>query len=210
MLKYEEKLHLDEHYRKLQSSSFLQVTMGLVWGIAEYVFLYFLIKYVLLYIPDFQSWNNFQTWFTLGGVKFVKADLAYFVCGLIINCYGTVRLTKITVQNHSAKSEKGSTPKCLLINGYYAKVRHPMYGTFIILQAGFMLSLRSFIGIIVALIIVVGQYINAVIEEKKQLIPAFGEEYNLYIKNVSAMVLTRSEIIAFAVAVILSTVGCIF
>lgn len=207
MLKYEEKLHFDEYYRKLQSNNPLHTAIELVWGIIGYVILYFLIKYAFLYVPDFQPWNDFKAWFTLGGVKFVKADLVYFVCGLILNCYGTVRLSKITVQNHSAKSEKGSSPKCLLTNGYYAKVRHPMYGTFIILQAGFMLSLRSFMGMIVALLIVVGQYINAAIEEKKQLIPIFGEEYNLYIKNVRRMVLTKSEIIVFAVVIILSILG---
>lgn len=210
MLKYEEKLHLDEHYRKLQSNSFLKTTIGLVWGIVGYIFLYVLIKYVFLHIPDFQPWNNFETWFILGNIRFVKVDLVYFVCGLIFNCYGTVRLSKITEQNHSAKSEKCSTPKNLLTNGYYAKVRHPMYGTFIILQAGFMLSLRSFVGIIVALIIVGGQYINAIIEEKKKLIPIFGEEYNRYIKNVHGMVLTKSETVVVIFAVVLSIVGLTF
>lgn len=210
MLKYEEKLHLDEHYRKLQSNSFLEMIIGLVWGIVGYIFLYVLIKYVFLYIPDFQPWSDFETWFMLGNIRFVKVDLVYFVCGLIFNCYGTVRLSKITEQNHSAKSEKNSMPKKLLINGYYTKVRHPMYGTFIFLQAGFMLSLRSFVGIIVALIIVGGQYINAIIEEKKKLIPIFGDEYNLYIKNTRGMVLTKSEIVVVIFAVIFSIAGLTF
>lgn len=210
MLKYEEKLHFDEYYRKLQSNTPLHTAIGILWGVIGYVILYFLIMYAFLYVPDFRPWSNFKTWFSLGGIKFTKADFVYFVCGLILNCYGTIRLSKITVQNHSAKSEKGSNPKCLLTNGYYAKVRHPMYGTFIILQAGFMLSLRSFVGMIVALLIVVGQYINATFEEKKQLIPILGEEYNQYSKNVRRMILTKSEIIVFAVVIILSIIGFIF
>ena len=210
MLKYEEKLHFDEHYKKLQANSVLQITIGVVWGAAGYILLYFLFKYVLLYIPDVQPWNGFETWFTLGGVRFVKADFVYFACGLIINCYGTVNLSKISVQNHSAKNEKSNTPNKLLVNGYYAKVRHPMYGTFIILQAGFMISLRSLAGMIVALLVVIVQYINAAMEEKKQLVPIFGEEYNLYIKNVRGMLLTKLEIIVFTLVVIFNTIGFSF
>lgn len=93
---------------------------------------------------------------------------------------------------------------------YYAKVRHPMYGTFIILQAGFMLSLRSFVGIIIAFIVLIFQYANAVIEEKKQLIPIFWEEYRIYVKNVNRILLTKSEIIAFSLATLLSVVGFVF
>lgn len=73
-----------------------------------------------------------------------------------------------------------------------------------------MLSLRSFVGIIIALIVLIFQYANAVIEEKKQLKPIFGEEYRLYAENVNRILLTKSEIIAFALASLLSIVGFAF
>lgn len=63
---------------------------------------------------------------------------------------------------------------------------------------------------IIALIVIIIQYANAVIEEKKQLIPIFKEEYNLYSKNVSRMLLTKSEITAFTLAALLSAVGFLF
>lgn len=207
MLKYEEKLHFDKYYNKLQSGGFLHKVISFVCGIIGYAALYYLMKYIFTLIPDLQPWNNFKTWFVLGGVKYKKIDLVYFIYGLITTCYGTMRLSKITAQNHSVRNEKSSTPKKLVINGYYAKVRHPMYGTFIILQAGFMLSMRSFWGITIALIILIFQYANAVIEEKKQLIPIFGEEYGLYTKNVNRMLLTKSEIIIFSLAALLSAAG---
>jgi protein-S-isoprenylcysteine O-methyltransferase Ste14 len=210
MLKYEEKLHFDKYYSKMQSSSFLHKAISLLWGIIGYVLLYYLIEYIFTGIPDFQPWDNFKTWFKIENVKFTKSDLVYFVCGLIINCYGFIRLSKITIENHSAKNKENNTPNKLLITGYYAKVRHPMYGTFIILQAGFMLSLRSFIGMILALIIVIVQYINAGFEEKSQLIPIFGEEYHQYTKKVRHMLLTKFEIIVFILALLLSVVGYAF
>lgn len=210
MLKYEEKLHFDKHYSKLQSNGFLRLAIGFVWGIIGYILAYYFIKYALVYIPDFKPWNNFEEWFTFGGVTFTKADLVYFASGLILTCYGSIRLSKITAYNHTAKSEKDSAPKKLLINGYYAKVRHPMYGTFAILHAGFMLSLRSLVGMVIVLIVIIVQYANAAIEEKKQLIPSFGEEYYLYINNVGRKLLTRHEAIAFTLVVLLSAIGFAF
>ncbi|MDP4152303.1 MAG: methyltransferase [Bacillota bacterium] len=210
MRKYEEKLHFDKYYNKLQENNVLQRYSGVVWGIAGYVLLYYFARYILAYIPDFRPWGDIETWFAVGGVRFIKADLVYFTFGLILNCYGTVRLSKITVQNHSARSETGHMPQKLLVNGFYAKVRHPMYGTFIILQAGFMLSLRSFAGMIIALIVIIIQYSNAIIEEKKQLKPIFGEEYNVYIKNVSCILLTRSQIAALVLAALFSAAGFVF
>ena len=209
MLKYEEKFHFDKNYKKLQKGGFMHVAITLVWGITGYVLLYYLFKYIFNCIGDFQPWNDFKILLNIGDVELIKSDLAYFVWGLIIVCYGTIRLSKITYQNHSAKNKENSTPHKLLTTGYYTKVRHPMYGTFIILQAGFLLSLRSFIGIIVALIVVIAQYINAGFEEKKQLIPIFGEEYSQYTKKVSRRLLTRFELIALILALLFSVAGFI-
>jgi len=66
------------------------------------------------------------------------------------------------------------------------------------------------VGIIIALIVLIFQYENAVIEEKKQLIPIFGGEYRLYVKNVNRILLTKSEIIIFALATLLSVLGFAF
>ena len=210
MLKYEEELHFDKFYEKLKSNSFPHKVIHLVWGVIVYILLFYSVKYILNSIPDFQPWGNFKTWFALGEVRFIKLDLGYFIYGIILTCYGTMRLSKITDQNHSVRNEEGSDPKKLLVDGYYARVRHPMYGTFILLQAGFMLSLRSFVGIIIAILVFIFQYANAVIEEKKKLIPIFGEEYRFYAKNVNRMLLIKSEIIVLSLAALLSVVGFAF
>lgn len=36
MLKYEEKFHLDQHYKILQSNSVLRKAVALVWGVIGY------------------------------------------------------------------------------------------------------------------------------------------------------------------------------
>lgn len=210
MLKYEEKLHFDRYYNKMQSAGVLHKVIGLVCGAIGYVVLYYFVKYILISLPDFRPWSNFMPWFSIGGVLFSKIDLLYFICGLILICYGNVKLSAITIQNQSVRNEKCSTPEKLLVTGYYAKVRHPMYGTFIITQAGFMLSLRSLDSIIIACIIITFQYVNAAVEEKRLLLPTFGEEYRVYAQNIGRMLLSRSEVIALSFVVLLSAVGFIF
>jgi protein-S-isoprenylcysteine O-methyltransferase Ste14 len=211
LLKYEEKLHWDKQYEKLQSSSFLHTFSMFAWGIVEYTLLYYLIKYLLGFVPDFRPWHVFPVWFSFIGVEFSKIDLPYFTYGLILSCYGMVKLSQATQQNHKAKSKDDKrSPITLVTDGYYAKVRHPMYGTFVILQAGLMLSLRSSIGMAIALLIAIFQYINAVFEEKKQLIPIFKETYGLYKKQVRHMILPLPEIIMLAAAMVFSIIGFMF
>lgn len=210
MLKYEEKLHLDKHYNNLQSNNVLYKLISLIGGVVGYAVLYYFIDYILTFIPDIKPWSDFTPWFSLGGLIFTITDLIYFACGLILFCYSTIKLSKITIQNHSVRNDKSNAPNELLVNGYYAKVRHPMYGTFIMLQAGFMFSLRSFNGIIIAMIIIVLQYVNSVIEERRFLIPTFGEKYKIYTNNVCHMLLTRSEIVVLTLISLLSIVGFAF
>lgn len=209
MLKYEERLHFDERYRKLQSGGFLQAAIAVFWGITGYALLYCLFRSVFALIPDEQPWNRFGIWLTVGGVRLLKSDLVYFLWGLFITVYGTVRLTRITIQNHSARKKESSTPDKLLTTGDYARVRHPMYGTFILLQAGFLLSLRSLLGIILALIVVGVQYLNAGMEEKKRLVPLFGDAYRVYKKKVRRMLLTRPELTVILSALLISAAGYI-
>lgn len=207
MLEYEKKLHFDEHYKKLHSLNVSQRIGGLIWGIAGYFVMYTALKYVLMFIPDFRPWNDIGTWLTFCTIPFSRYDAVYFAFGLIANCYGSIRLMKITAQNHSVKDEKSSAPTKLLTDGCYAKVRHPMYGTFIILQSSLLLSLRSFIGIIFALVVVTFQYFNAAWEEKKKLIPLFGDDYREYSRVVHSMLLKKWEILILTAAVLINLMG---
>ena len=209
MLEYEKKLHFDEHYKKLQSMNVSQEIGRLTWSVAGYFILYTALKYVLMFIPDFRPWNNIGTWFTFCTIPFSRYDTVYFAFGLIANCYGSIRLMKITAQNHSVKNEKSGSPTKLLTNGCYAKVRHPMYGTFIILQSSLLLSLRSFIGIIFAIVVVAFQYFNAAWEEKKKLIPLFGDDYRVYSSAVRGILLKKWEIFVLAAVALFSLAGFI-
>jgi len=210
MLKYEKKLNLDKHYEKLIKNDKLKNFYSVLLGIISYIFLYFIAKYVLTFLPDFQPWGDFEVWFYIGRIEISKVDLVYFLYGLLLSVYGLRKLLKITIQNHSVKDKRDNIPKSLLINGFYSKVRHPMYGTFIILYAGFMLSLKSLIGVIIALIIIFVQYLNAFYEERKKLIPIFREEYEFYTNNVQSMLLIKFDFFAVIIGILFNTIGFVF
>ncbi|MGE4353840.1 MAG: isoprenylcysteine carboxylmethyltransferase family protein [Oscillospiraceae bacterium] len=209
MLEYEKRLHFDEHYKKLQSLNVTQRIGRLLWGIVGYVVIYAVLKYVLMFIPDFQPWNDIREWFAFCTIPFSKCDCVYITFGLVANCYGSIRLMKITAQNHSVKDNKSGARTRLLTDGCYAKVRHPMYGSFIIMQSSLLLSLRSFIGIILALVVTAFQYFNAAWEEKKKLIPLFGDDYRDYSRVVRGMLLKKWEILILAAMVFFSLIGFI-
>lgn len=210
MLEYEKKLHFDEHYKKLQSLNISQKIGGFIFGVVGYVAIYTALKYALVFIPDLQPWKSVGPWFTFCGIPFSKLDGVYFIFGLIANCYGSIRLAMITAQNHSVQDDKNRAPAKLLTDGWYAKVRHPMYGTFIILQSSLFLSLRSFIGIVCALGVFAFQYFNAAWEEIRSLIPLFGEEYREYSRRVRGLLLRKWEILVIAAVAIFGFIGLMF
>lgn len=209
MLEYEKRLHFDEHYKKLESLNPVQKIGKSIWGVIGYFLIYIALKYILLSIPDFRPWNTSEVWFTFCTITFLKYDGFYFTFGLIASCYGNIRLAKITAQNHSVKDISSGAPLKLLTDGGYSKVRHPMYGTFIILQSSLLLSLRSFIGIILALFVIIVQYFNAAWEERTKLIPLFGDDYRNYSRAVHGILLRKWEIFVLAAVILISFIGAI-
>ncbi|MDD3206725.1 MAG: isoprenylcysteine carboxylmethyltransferase family protein [Lachnospiraceae bacterium] len=187
MREYEKKLHLDKHYEKMQFGNILQTFMPVFWTLLCYVILYLGLKYAQKYILDIRPWVKFREFFYIYQIPFCKMDVVYFLLGMLVTGYGSFRMTKITKENHSVREKDSDKPTSLLTDGYYAKVRHPMYGTFVLQGAGLFWSLRSFWGVLLAITIFTFQHFNAYYEEQRILLPLFGEEYRNYIRKVRYM-----------------------
>ncbi|PXV93302.1 phospholipid methyltransferase [Lachnotalea glycerini] len=207
MLKYEERLHFDKHYKKLKECHLIRVCWILLSSTVWYTMIYIFLKFAISYLSDAYAWNDAQSWFTFERLKFVKIDLIYFIIGLLMIYYGSIRLLNISIQNHSVKNENDEIPKRLLKDEYYAVVRHPMYGTFVILYMGTLLSLRSLDGLMIALLMTAGTYMNAIIEEKRVLQPVFREEYQQYKKDVKAILLKKTQIFTLIIIMFFCIVG---
>jgi len=179
-----------------------------VFAAISYAAIHFLLRYGLGFLPDIRPWEGFE--YSIGNTNYGLIDIIYFIFGLVLFVHGVIRLFGISKQNHKAQDMETRKPEFLLTDGYYSKVRHPMYGTFMLIQTGLLISLRSGIGIVLAVIIVAAQYFNGIIEENNQLIKIFGTEYEEYMSRVTNRYLTPCMRLYFIFASILTVSGYVF
>ena len=204
MLKYEEELHFNDYYEKYQKSTWVAYGSTLITSIIWYTALFCLLRMKPDLFPDIYAWDKMKIWFAIWNITFVKADIVYYLAGFILITCFSFQLKQITIQNHLVRSKENKIPEHILADGYYAKKRHPMYGTFIFLYMGVLLSLRSLNGIILTLILISVQYVNAIWEEKRILQTDRKYEYQQYQKTVKAILFDRKQ----SMIVILLFVGC--
>lgn len=215
MLNYEKKLHFDQHYQKLQKISATARHSGwhraatLLLAAVCYAPLYYGAKYLLTLCPDLPLWRQAAFWFWAGPVPVYFADILYFAGGFVLFCWGGAKLGAAGAQNPGKADTIGTSPT-LLTSGIYSKVRHPMYSAFILLQSGFLLSLRSLAGLVLALLVVAGQYANAIAEERHTLLPQFGDAYTAYRAKVPRWLFRYGEAALLLLAILFSTAGLFF
>lgn len=206
MQEYEKKLHLDKRWETMKAMSgglkFFYVGVHAV----TYAVMFIGLKWLMTWVPDIKPFQGAAKWFELIGIPFTKVDGIYFILGWVTYLYGSVRLAKISEQNHSVRG-KDDRPNRLLMEGCYAELRHPMYGTFVLHYAAVLLALRSLIGVVLVILFTVSQYINASLEEKRKLIPAFNEAYKVYMTKVPHRLLKKWELIGLILALAVSVVG---
>ncbi len=190
--------------------NFIRKLLILVLVALVFALLYFVLVYALEFLPDIKPWQGLIYSVTLWEQQLKIIDIVYFITGLVFFCHGILRLIEISRQNHSARNKDSSLPKILLTDGYYSKVRHPMYGTFILIQAGLLFSLRSSIGLLLAAAIILLQIFNGIREEKNQLIKIFAQDYQEYAQKVKNRYMTQIMKIYFGFAVLLTVVGLFF
>lgn len=208
MLNYEKKMHLDKAWDKMQKESFSKSIFQIIINALTYFVMFLLFKWLLIYTPDLCFWDKSPVLFSFLGLSFQISDIAYFAFGLVIYLYGSIRFIGINKQNHSVRNNT-DIPSELLTNGYYAKVRHPMYGAFVIRASAVLLSQRSLIGVVFTILFAVSQYLNAAREEKKVLIPQFGEKYIKYIHISKEMVMRKWEIAIIIIWILTGIIGLI-
>lgn len=208
MLNYEKKLGLDKSWEKMQSSVAIGSCFQIVFHVISYIVSYLIFRWVFHLIPNICFWNRTGNLFSIWNMSFTTADCIYFMFGFLIYIYGSIRFIGINRQNHSVRNDENK-PAQLLTSGYYARLRHPMYGAFIIRFAAVFLSLRSLTGLILAVSFSVLQYWNGFREENKHLIPSFGNEYKQYKENVKGALLQKGELFIIVIWIIVDVVGLV-
>lgn len=210
MLKYEQAFRFNDYYEKYQKSHLVKFCVIFFESTVWYTALFCLLRLGVGKFPDIYAWKYMNTWFVLGSITFVKVDLIYYVAGLLLIYYASFQLNRITLQNHSVKEENNKMPKLILKDGYYAKKRHPMYGTFLFLYIGVLLSLRSLNGILLAILLIGLQYINAILEEGRILKTELKFEYQQYNREVRGIFFDLKQRILIIIIFVVCAIGFIF
>ncbi|MPM47596.1 hypothetical protein SDC9_94307 [bioreactor metagenome] len=78
------------------------------------------------------------------------------------------------------------------------------------LLTGWLLGSEALAGLLLALLIVAGQYANAAVEERRTLLPLFGEAYAAYRAKVPRRLFRHGEAALLLFAVLLSAAGLFF
>ena len=208
MLKYERQLNFDKRYEQLKEVGTKPI-VTICKAAVLYTGIYFLFKCMLSIFPSYDAWDNGRMWFIFYNITFIKIDILYFMVGLLTYCWGTIRLRKITMLNHSVRINERIQPSRILSHSFYAETRHPMYGSFIMIYAGILLSSRSLYGLLGILLFVILQYWNAAREER-QLIQFFGEEYRSYQTRVRCRCVTSRQVAVLIIFFALTMLGFMF
>jgi protein-S-isoprenylcysteine O-methyltransferase Ste14 len=117
------------------------------------------------------------------GLNFPFFDLFYVLFGLLIFTHGSLYLVHVhsfpdslyqLIESDGQYADKGP----------YKKVRHPMYSSFIMIELGLFISLRSVYAIIFIILLWIIQSFAAIIEEEYALKKKYRDAFYAYASKV--------------------------
>jgi protein-S-isoprenylcysteine O-methyltransferase Ste14 len=188
----------------------LKHILNILLGIILYAALFAGVRYVNGLLPGLYLWEQLKASVTVWGYVIRWADIVYFAVGLIVFVHAMTGLSGISRQNHTAQDMETRKPTRLLTDGYYAKVRHPMYGVFMLMVLGIFFPSRSIYGLVIIALIVLLQGLNGRMEEKHELEPLFGNAYQDYKKEVPVRYLTPAMKVYFGICTVITVLGLIW
>jgi protein-S-isoprenylcysteine O-methyltransferase Ste14 len=88
-------------------------------------------------------------------------------------------------------ADESSTPKAsLLFKGTYKIIRHPIYGSFIMIIAGLMMLIQYWVGLVAGVVLILLLYL-AMLREEEHSLRKFGVAYRAYMKKVPRLNILR-------------------
>jgi protein-S-isoprenylcysteine O-methyltransferase Ste14 len=98
----------------------------------------------------------------------------------------------------------------ILDTGYYGQVRHPMYAMFILANVGLGFAMSSVYGLAFGLLSLLAFVANGIFEEKYVMLRFFGEEYQDYMRRVTARYFTAGQSLVLSLVLVLYIAGFFF
>jgi protein-S-isoprenylcysteine O-methyltransferase Ste14 len=132
---------------------------------------------VWTFAPKFMAWSNlpFPVW-----VRWVGLALGFFA--IILNAWSHKTLSQKLGVDFDPAMRLLKVP-ALVMEGPYARMRHPIYLAFLLMQIAVLFLTSNWLIGFSGLAIIISVIAIRVPEEEKRLIEQFGDEYQNYMKH---------------------------
>ena len=161
-------------------------------------------------LPGPRLWQAVDRPLTTGAASVSLAGLLHMLLGYSLFLYGSYHAWQATRLKNSVQHVHHELATRLLDTGYYARARHPMYGMFILANAGLGLAMNSVYGLAFSLLSLVLFVANGIFEERAVMIRFFGDEYRAYMRRVTARYFTPGQAVALVLVLALNISGYLF
>ncbi|NHJ84520.1 MAG: isoprenylcysteine carboxylmethyltransferase family protein [Asgard group archaeon] len=160
-------------------------------------------------LQEYQLWKNIDIIFLSKYPFLTLFKTIHLIFGglfFALGCYYSIIIISINRDAHSSRNN----PSILLTEGFYGKVRHPMYSMFTLIFIGLSFALCSSLAIAVSGFTILVLITLIFIEEKQILVPSFGEEYQNYKKKVPRYFLQNWQWILIILLLAFNIIGIFF
>ena len=163
------------------------------------------------------SWGDltqFHLWQTVDTKLPALPNLSLFkiihlLISLPVFIYGSFNVVFIIDANSKAHSSN-LNPDIIVKDGYYGKVRHPMYSMFILMISSFAFAMSSWLTIPIAVGLISLLMAFGLGEEKYILIPKFKEQYLQYKETVKQRYFLWYHLILIFMMLAFAIIGAFF
>ena len=160
--------------------------------------------------PGPHLWQSVDRPLTLGPLSVSLARLLHLLLGYGLFIYGSFHAWQATRLKNSVERPDQELATRILDTGYYARTRHPMYGMFILANAGLGFAISSVYGLAFSLLSLVLFIANGLFEERAVMVRFFGEEYRAYMRRVRARCFTPIQAAVLVLVLALNIAGVFY
>ena len=161
-------------------------------------------------LPGPQLWAAIDRTVAVAGGTVSLATLLHVLLGYTLFIYGSFHAWQATRLKNTVEDSRHELATRILDTGYYAKVRHPMYGMFILANVGLGFAMNSVYGLVFGLLSLAAFVANGIFEEKHVMLRFFGEAYQDYMRRVTARYFTAAQAIVLTLVLIFYITGFFF
>jgi protein-S-isoprenylcysteine O-methyltransferase Ste14 len=161
-------------------------------------------------LPGPHPWAAIDRTVAVAGGAVSLAHLLHVLFGYALFIYGSFHAWQATRLKNTVEDLKHELATRILDTGYYAHVRHPMYGMFILANMGLGFAMMSVYGLAFGLLSLVLFIANGIFEERYVMLRFFGEAYQDYMRRVPARYFSPLQVMVLVVMLGLNFAGLFY